>query len=52
MHLAVEHGQKPLSFLITVGQRHDSPQFQPVLERIRVPRGRRQAALLTGPGPS
>lgn len=38
MHLAVEHGQKPLSLLVTAGHRHDSPQFQPVLERIRVPR--------------
>ncbi|MFF7135419.1 transposase [Streptomyces sp. NPDC008196] len=38
MHLAFEHGQQPLSFLVTAGQRHDSPQFQPVLERIRVPR--------------
>ncbi len=38
MHLAVEHGQKPLSFLVTAGQRNDSPEFQPVLERIRVPR--------------
>ncbi|MFE9783300.1 IS5 family transposase [Streptomyces sp. NPDC005775] len=38
VHLAVEHGQKPLSFLITAGQRHDSPEFQPVLECIRVPR--------------
>jgi transposase len=38
VHLAVEHGQKPLSFLVTAGQWHDSPQFQPVLERIRVPR--------------
>ncbi|MFF7072980.1 transposase [Streptomyces pseudovenezuelae] len=38
VHLAVEHGQKPLSLLVTAGQRHDSPQFQPVLERIRVPR--------------
>ncbi|MEU8837112.1 IS5 family transposase [Streptomyces sp900116325] len=38
VHLAVEHGQKPLSFLVTAGQQHDSPQFQPVLERIRVPR--------------
>lgn len=37
-----EQGQKPLSLLITAGHRHDSPQFQPVLERIRVPR--------TGPG--
>jgi transposase len=40
--LAVEHGQKPLSLLVTAGQRHDSPQFQPVLDGIRVPR--------TGPG--
>ncbi|MEU1710683.1 transposase [Streptomyces sp. NPDC005706] len=32
----------PLSLLVTAGQRHDSPQFQPVLESIRVPR--------TGPG--
>ncbi|MFF3864149.1 IS5 family transposase [Streptomyces sp. NPDC002209] len=38
VHLAVGHGQKPLSFLVNAGQRHDSPQFQPVLERIRVPR--------------
>ncbi|MFH8508272.1 IS5 family transposase [Streptomyces flaveolus] len=38
VHLAVEHGQKPLSFLVTAGQQHDSPHFQPVLERIRVPR--------------
>ncbi len=38
MHLACEQGQKPLSVIITAGQRGDSPQFQPVLERIRVPR--------------
>ncbi|WP_416071338.1 IS5 family transposase [Streptomyces sp. ME02-8801-2C] len=38
LHLAVEQGQKPLSLLITAGQRHDSPQFQPVPEGIRVPR--------------
>jgi hypothetical protein len=38
LHLAVEQGQKPLSLLVTVGQRHDSPQFQSVLESIRVPR--------------
>ncbi|MEU9072932.1 IS5 family transposase [Streptomyces sp. NPDC048109] len=42
LHLAVEQGQKPLSLIVTAGQRHDSPQFQPVLESIRVPR--------TGPG--
>ena len=37
-HLAVEQGQKPLSIIVTAGQRGDSPQFIPVLERIRVPR--------------
>ncbi|WP_371273119.1 IS5 family transposase [Streptomyces sp. MUSC 14] len=37
-HLAVEQGQKPLPIVITAGQRGDSPQFQPVLENIRVPR--------------
>lgn len=30
--------QRPLSVLVTVGQRGDSPQFTAVLERIRVPR--------------
>ncbi|MGW1787733.1 IS5 family transposase [Streptomyces tubercidicus] len=43
IHLAVEQGQKPLSIVITAGQRGDSPQFEPVLEAIRVPR--------LGPGP-
>ncbi len=38
LHLAVEQGQKPLSLLVTAGQRHDSPRFQPVLEGIRVAR--------------
>lgn len=38
----MEQGQKPLSLLVTAGQRHDSPEFQSVLEGIRVPR--------TGPG--
>jgi transposase len=36
LHLAVEQGQKPLSLLVTAGQRHDSPQFQPVLDAVRV----------------
>jgi transposase len=36
--LAVEQGQKPLSLIVTAGHRHDSPQFQPVLDAIRVPR--------------
>ncbi|MFF9566231.1 IS5 family transposase [Streptomyces sp. NPDC014685] len=38
LHLAVEQGQKPMSVVITAGQRGDSPQFEPVLERVRVPR--------------
>ncbi|MFF8845600.1 hypothetical protein ACF08N_23245 [Streptomyces sp. NPDC015127] len=31
-------GQKPLSVLITAGQRGDSPQFEPDLDATRVPR--------------
>ena len=38
VHLACEQGQKPLAVVITAGQRGDSPQFQVVLEGIRVPR--------------
>ncbi len=38
VHLACEQRQKPLSLLVTAGQHGDSPQFQAVLERIRVPR--------------
>ncbi|MDT0550252.1 transposase [Streptomyces sp. DSM 41529] len=37
-HLAVEQRQKPLSILITAGHRGDSPQFEPVMEAIQVPR--------------
>jgi transposase len=37
-HLAAEQGQKPLSLLVTAGQRGDSPQFQAVLEGVRVAR--------------
>ncbi|WP_455567265.1 IS5 family transposase [Streptomyces cinereoruber] len=38
LHLAVEQGQKPMAIVITAGQRGDSPQFEPVLEGVRVPR--------------
>ncbi|MFD4946733.1 transposase [Streptomyces sp. NPDC058239] len=38
LHLAVEQGQKPMSITVTAGQRGDSPQFEPVLEKVRVPR--------------
>ncbi|WP_405585886.1 hypothetical protein [Streptomyces sp. NBC_01190] len=34
--MAVEQGQKPLSLIITAGHWHGSPQFQPVLQHIRV----------------
>jgi transposase len=38
LHLGCEQGQKPLSMVLTAGQRGDSPQFIPVLNGIRVPR--------------
>ncbi len=38
LHLAVEQGQKPMSIMITAGQRGDSPQFEPVLKKVRVAR--------------
>ncbi|MFE9497031.1 transposase [Streptomyces collinus] len=38
LHLAIEQGQKPMSIVITTGQRGGSPQFEPVLEKVRVPR--------------
>jgi transposase len=37
-HLACEQGQKVLSMIVTAGHRGDSPQFIPVLQRIRVAR--------------
>ncbi|MFD7287165.1 transposase [Streptomyces sp. NPDC059863] len=36
--MAVELGQKPMSIVMTAGQRGDSPQFVHVLEKVRVPR--------------
>jgi Transposase DDE domain len=36
--VAVEGGQRPLSIVVTAGQRGDSPQFGAVLAGIRVPR--------------
>jgi hypothetical protein len=38
LHLTVERRQKPMSIVITAGQRGDSPQFEVVLGRVRVPR--------------
>ncbi|OAP23727.1 Transposase DDE domain protein [Amycolatopsis sp. M39] len=38
LHLATKQEQKPLSLVVTAGQRGDSPQFQVVLGRIRVDR--------------
>ncbi|MDF3299457.1 IS5 family transposase [Streptomyces tropicalis] len=38
LHLAVEQGQKPVSVVVTAGQCGDSPQFERVLEKVRVPR--------------
>jgi transposase len=36
IHLGCERGRRPLLVVLTAGQRHDSPQFSTVLERIRV----------------
>ncbi|MGW3513341.1 transposase [Streptomyces sp. NPDC000994] len=38
LHLAVEQRQMPMSVVVTAGQRGDSPQFEVVLGRVRVPR--------------
>jgi transposase len=38
LHLSCEQGQKPMSIVVTGGQRGDSPQFIPVLSAIHVPR--------------
>ena len=38
LHLGCEQGQKPLSIVLTAGQRGDNPQLVAVLEGIRVPR--------------
>ena len=38
VHLAAEQGRKTLATTLTPGQAADSPQFIPVLRRIRVPR--------------
>ncbi|MDY7091265.1 MAG: IS5 family transposase [Actinomycetota bacterium] len=38
LHLACEQGRKVLAFVVTGGQRGDSPQLVTVLGRIRVPR--------------
>ncbi|AYA23521.1 IS5 family transposase [Rhodococcus rhodochrous] len=37
-HLACEQGRKVLSMIVTAGQCGDSPQFEAVLDAIRVPR--------------
>jgi transposase len=38
LYLAVEQRQRPMSIVVTAGQRGDCPQFEVVLGRIRVPR--------------
>ncbi len=42
VHLSADGRCRPLSLVVTAGQRADCTQFEPVLEKIRVPR--------TGPG--
>jgi transposase len=38
LHLSCEQGRKPLSVVLTAGQRGDSPQFPVVVDQIVVPR--------------
>jgi transposase len=38
LHLAADDRARPLALLVTAGQRGDSPQFVPVLERVRIAR--------------
>lgn len=38
VHLAVDQCQKPMSIVITAGQRGDPPQIEPVLRKVLVPR--------------
>jgi hypothetical protein len=38
LHPAVEQRQKPMSIVITAGQRGDSPRFEVALGRVRVSR--------------
>nr|BFD96517.1 IS5 family transposase [Kitasatospora sp. Xyl93] len=42
VHLSADGRCRPLSLIVTAGQRADCTQFEPVLEKIRIPR--------TGPG--
>jgi transposase len=44
VHLAAEGKGRPLAVLLSEGQRHDSTQLEPVLDRIRVPRQSRSGA--------
>ena len=36
VHLAADRGCRPLAFVLTAGQAADSPQFVPVLKKLRV----------------
>lgn len=51
LHLVCEQGQKPLSIVLTAGQRGGSPQFIVVLRGIRVRRlagGRPRVSVVFG----
>ncbi|MFJ6520659.1 hypothetical protein ACIQJ4_20695 [Streptomyces filamentosus] len=37
LHMAVGQGQKLMAIVIAAGQRGNSPQFEPVPEKVRVP---------------
>ena len=49
VHLACDGKGRPLSIVITLGQRHDSTQLAPLLDGIRVPRPGRRGRPRTRP---
>jgi len=46
LHLACDGKGRPLSIVVTPGQRHESTQLEPLLDAIRVPRPRKRPAHL------
>ncbi len=51
VHLACDGNGRPLSIVITPGQRHDSTQLAPLLDGIRVPRPSGRGRPRTRPDP-
>jgi hypothetical protein len=48
LHLRAEGGGKPMTLLLTAGQRHEQPQFAPLMERGAVKRAGRARPRVRG----